>query len=90
MTTDHDLDVAPLATRFHVEHSLPYDVDALRTALVERRVGDVVVKKRAINAEPDDVRRRLRLPPAAGRCVVLLTRIGDAPWAFVCDVRGTA
>jgi hypothetical protein len=46
----------------------------------------VVVKKRAIGADPDDVRRRLRLPAAPGSAVVLLTRIGDAPWAFVCDV----
>jgi SAM-dependent methyltransferase len=87
VTTDTDVDIAPLAARFRVELSLPYDLDALRTALVAHGVGHVVVKKRAIGADPDDVRRRLRLPTAPGSAVVILTRIGDAPWAFVCDVR---
>jgi len=88
VTTDLDpaawSDVA--AARFLVEQSLPFDLDALRRSLVARGVGHVVVKKRAFAADPDDVRRRLRLPRASGSAVVLLTRIGDAPWAFVCDV----
>ena len=87
VTTDHDIDVAPLAARFRVEESLPFDVDDLRSVLVTRGVGHVVVKKRAIGVDPDEVRRRLRLPAAPGSAVVALTRIGDAPWAFVCDVR---
>ena len=86
VTTDTDLDVAPLAARFRVVEALHYDVDALRATLVGLGVGHVVVKKRAIGADPDDVRRRLRLPAAPGSAVVLLTRIGDAPWAFVCDI----
>jgi SAM-dependent methyltransferase len=90
VTTDLDLDVAPLAARFRVEQALPYDLDALRAALVARGVGHVVVKKRAIAADPDDVRRRLRLPTAPGSAVVILTRIGDAPWAFVCDLTSGA
>lgn len=48
-------------------------------------VGHVVVKKRATSIDVDDVRRRLALPKAPGSAVVLLTRIGDEPWAFVCD-----
>ena len=90
VTTDSDLDVAPLAARFRVVQALPFDIDALRTTLVALGVGHVVVKKRAIAADPDDVRRRLRLPTAPGSAVVLLTRIGDAPWAFVCDVASGA
>jgi SAM-dependent methyltransferase len=86
VTTDADLDAAPLAARFRVEQALPYDLDALRAVLVALGIGHVVVKKRAIGADPDDVRRRLRLPTAPGSAVVLLTRIGDDPWAFVCDV----
>ena len=86
VTTDADIDVAPLAARFRVVQALPYDIDSLRAALVAHDVGHVVVKKRAIGADPDDVRRRLRLPAAPGSAVVILTRIGDAPWAFVCDV----
>jgi SAM-dependent methyltransferase len=89
VTTDADLDVAPLASRFSVHSASPYDIAALRTTLVALGVGLVVVKKRAIGADPDDVRRRLRLPRAPGSAVVILTRIGADPWAFVCDVSGT-
>ena len=89
VTTDLDPatqpDVDGAAAWFRVQESLHFDVDALRAALVARGVGHVVVKKRAIAADPDEVRRQLRLPRASGSAVVLLTRIGDAPWAFVCD-----
>ena len=85
VTTDTDLDVGPLAARFRVRASAPYDVTALRAALLADGVGHVVVKKRAIGVDPDDVRRRLRLPGASGSAVVILTRIGDTPWSFVCD-----
>ena len=82
--TDSDV-MTPFAARFEVRHAMPYDVRRLRAHLVAAGIGHVVVKKRAIAADPDDVRRRLRLPAADGRAVVLLTRIGDDPYAFVAD-----
>lgn len=88
VTTDADADVAPLAARFRVRRSLPFDLAALRDALVGDGVGHVVVKKRAIAADPDDVRRRLRLPPGPRSAVVVLTRVGDGAHAFVCDAVG--
>jgi SAM-dependent methyltransferase len=84
VTTDSDV-TTPFAARFEVRHAMPYDVRRLRAHLIGADVGHVVVKKRAISADPDDVRRRLRLPTAPGTAVVLLTRIGDRPWAFVAD-----
>jgi len=83
VTTDADVDLAPLTARYAVRHALPYDLDALRALLVQDGVGTVVVKKRATSLDVDDVRRRLRLPRAEGSAVVLLARIGDDPWAFV-------
>ena len=85
VTTDHDVDLGPVAARFRVRHALPYDVRRLRTVLVADGVGHVVVKKRATSIDVDEVRRSLALPAAAGTAVVLLTRIGDDPWAYVCD-----
>jgi hypothetical protein len=85
VTTDHDVDLGPVAARFRVRHALPYDLRALRARLVADGVGHVVVKKRATSLDVDDVRRRLALPAAAGSAAVLLTRIGDDPWAYVCD-----
>lgn len=83
-----DADPRPLGARgaaFRVRRALPYDLRALRAALVSDGVGRIVVKKRATSLDVDDVRRRLALPPAAGTAVVLLTRIGADPWAFVCE-----
>jgi SAM-dependent methyltransferase len=87
VTTDAEVDVAPLAARFRLRHALPYDLRRLREVLVADGVGRVVVKKRASSLDVDDVRRRLALPHAGGSAVVLLTRVGDDPWAYVCDAR---
>lgn len=65
-----------------MRHALPYDLDRLRALLVDDGIGTVVVKKRATSLDVDDVRRRLRLPPAVGTAVVPRP-IGDDPWAFV-------
>ena len=83
VSTDQGTELGPLTARFAVRHALPYDLDRLRALLVDDGIGTVVVKKRATSLDVDDVRRRLRLPPAAGTAVVLLARIGDDPWAFV-------
>ncbi len=85
VTTDVDRDLGPLTARYAVRHALPYDLDALRALLVADGIGTVVVKKRATSLDVDDVRRRVRLPRAAGTAVVLLARIGDDPWAYVAD-----
>jgi SAM-dependent methyltransferase len=84
VTTDADIDVSPLATRFEVHHAMPYDLAHLRADLVARGVGHVVVKKRATSLDTDVVRRDLKLPKASGSAIVILARIGDHPWAYVC------
>ena len=84
VTTDRGVDPGPIATRFRVRSALPYDLGALRRVLVEAEIGHVVVKKRATSLDVDDVRRRLALPKGPSSGVVLLTRIGDDPWAIVC------
>lgn len=84
VTTDSD--VAPVvAARFEVHAAMPYDLAALRAALVTRDVGHVVVKKRATSLDPDVVRRDLRLTGGSASAVVILTRIGDEAWAYVCS-----
>jgi SAM-dependent methyltransferase len=84
VTTDADVDVTPLAVRFEVQLAMRYDLAELRAELIARGVGHVVVKKRATSLDVDVVRRELRLPAAPGSAVVILARIGDHPWAYVC------
>jgi SAM-dependent methyltransferase len=84
VTTDVDRGPGAYGRRFEVHEAMPYDLAALRSSLVARGVGHVVVKKRATSLDPDVVRRDLRLLRAPGTAVVVLTRIGADPWAFVC------
>jgi len=87
ITTDTDPGPSPLAAHFRVDMALPLHIGRLREVLIGRDVGRVVIKKRAIGQDPDDIRRVLALPSGPRTAVVLITRIGDDPWAFVCDTR---
>jgi len=53
--------------------------------LRERGVGTVEVRKRGSAVDADDLTARLR-PRGDTRAVVVLTRVGDRPWALVCTV----
>ena len=57
----------------------------LRTMLREHGVGDVVVKKRGIAVEPEELRHRLRLDGRGPMRTLVLTRIGADPFAILCD-----
>jgi len=80
---------APLRTPFgrsyRVEASLPWQLKRLRTVLRERGIGAVDVRKRGSAVDVDDLARRLRLE-GDRRATVVLTRVGDRPWALVCTL----
>jgi len=88
LTTDAEPAPSPFMATFRVSEAMPYSIEALRGALKARSIGHVVVKKRAINIDPDDVRKRLKLPKAEGKATVIITRIGTDPWAFICTPQG--
>lgn len=84
VTSDLEPPSDPLYARFAIDAVLPFSMKTLRSALRERGVGRVEVKKRAFAMDPDDVRRGLKLDRrATGSCTVLLTRVGDAPVAVI-------
>mgnify|MGYP003337372235 FL=1 len=83
LTCDSEPAPSPFMTAFRVEGVLPYRLETLKQKLIERKIGKVIVKKRAINIDPDTVRRQLNLRGDAS-AVVVITRIGDEPWAFIC------
>lgn len=78
---------APLRTPFgrsyRVEASLPWQLKRLRAVLRERGIGAVDIRKRGSAVDVDDLARRLRLE-GDRRATVVLTRVGDRPWALVC------
>lgn len=57
--TSNELATTPLARAYRVEEVLPYDVKAVRKALRQREAGQVTVKTRGLDLDPDAFRKRL-------------------------------
>ncbi len=74
---------SPFATPYEVTDVLPFNLKQLRRRLLDSGVGRVVVKKRGSAVEPDELRRRLRLPGGGAERVVFVTRVAGAPTALL-------
>ncbi|MFC4590494.1 class I SAM-dependent methyltransferase [Sphaerisporangium corydalis] len=77
-------EVTPWASRYEVLETLPFSLKRLRVALRERRIGAVTLKKRGSALDLEQLRKDLRLSGDKS-CVVALTRIGERPFALICD-----
>ncbi|GII88568.1 methyltransferase [Sphaerisporangium siamense] len=73
----------PWAARYEVLEALPFSLKRLRAALRERGIGTVTLKKRGSAIDLERLRKDLRLSGDKS-CVVVLTRIGTDPFAFIC------
>ncbi len=77
-------DQLPPAVRgFEVLEQLPFDERRLRQALSALHCGALEILIRGVDADPDALRRRLRLRGSKPLTVVI-TRVGVAATAFVC------
>ncbi|WP_022885939.1 class I SAM-dependent methyltransferase [Glaciibacter superstes] len=74
LTTDR-LILTPFATAFRVLERLPTDERKLRSALLERKIGTLEIKKRGVDVDPAALRTRLRLKGTKSG-TLLLTRVG--------------
>ena len=83
LSSDRDVRT-PFARTLRIEASLPWNLRQLRQVLRERRIGIVDVRKRGSAVDVDTLRTRLRLQGDASATVVL-TRVKNRPWAFVCQ-----
>ena len=80
-------DVGDLGTAYDVEAAIPFHSGRLRSLLRERGVGRVTITKRAFAGDVEQIRTQLKLDrKLPGTAVVLITRIGSDPWAFVCHL----
>jgi SAM-dependent methyltransferase len=76
LTSDQLCDT-PFATAFEVRQRLPFDLKALRAWVREAQIGVLEIKKRGIDVDPADLRRRLRLAgPNAATLVISPTPKG--------------
>jgi len=83
LSSDDDVRT-PFARTLKIEVSLPWGLKRLRQVLQERRIGTVDVRKRGSAVAVDELRARLHLQGDRAATVVL-TRVADKPWAFVCQ-----
>ena len=81
--TGDDAVGTPWASGYEISEVLPFSGKRLRAALRERRVGELTIKKRGSAVDVERLRKDLRLSGDRS-AVVVLTRIGDKPYAMIC------
>ena len=88
LTADHPLRSA-YGRELLIEASLPFSVKALRAELRRLDIGAIDIRRRGLAGDVEDLRRRLSAT-GSRRATVVLTRVNDKPWAFVCPEPGNA
>jgi SAM-dependent methyltransferase len=82
LSSDERVD-SPFWRGYKVEDFLPFNVKHLSRRLRELGIGRVIVKKRGVPFEPAEMEKRFK-GPGEREAVLILTRIGDRHWAFIC------
>jgi SAM-dependent methyltransferase len=83
LSTDTAVDT-PFATRFRVLESLPYDVKALKRLVAARGIGTLEIKKRGVDVDPAELRRRLA-PKGESAATLILTRVAGKHTALLAE-----
>jgi hypothetical protein len=74
----------PFARCFRVLASMPWHERNLRQAILDLEGGEVVIRRRGLAGNVDEIQRRLR--GTGSRSLFLaMTRLQDRPWAIVCE-----
>lgn len=81
LTSDKPIDDRGLAA-FQVEEVLPFRIKHLKEILRARGIGDLEIKKRGVDLEPDRLRRQLA-GPGLEAATIIVTRAGDRTVAIL-------
>ncbi|PZF63829.1 SAM-dependent methyltransferase [Curtobacterium sp. MCBD17_013] len=84
LSTDAPVDT-PFAQVFRVRDVLPLDPKRIGARLAADGVGRVEIKKRGVDVDPAQFRRRLRLQGGSGQATLVLTRLEGRHAAVLCD-----
>lgn len=83
ITTD-ELPTTPFGQVFEVRERWPLDVKTLKRELAARGIGELEIKKRGVDVDPAEFRRRLALK-GAGQATLVLTRVAGERVALLAD-----
>jgi SAM-dependent methyltransferase len=75
----------PFAQGFRVLDTMPLDVKKLAARLAADGVGTVEIKKRGVDVDPAEFRKRLRLRGGSRRITLVLTRLEGRHTAVLCE-----
>ena len=81
----------PLARAWRILEHFPFDLKHLNRRLRAMRGQVVAVKKRGSPIEPEPFRKRLHKTRGGRPLIVILTRVRNRPWMFICteEEKGT-
>jgi predicted RNA methylase len=74
----------PFAARFRVVESLPFDVKALRKLVAARGIGSLEIKKRGVDVDPAQLRKKLS-PKGSASATLILTRVAGRHTALLAE-----
>jgi len=83
LTADH-AEVTHFASCFRVAETLPLDEKAIKRELKARDIGTLEIKKRGVDIDPAEFRKRLSLGGSRS-ATLLLTRLGERRVAILAD-----
>lgn len=87
VTTD-DEPATPFGQVFEVRERWPLDAKRIKRELATRGIGELEIKKRGVDVDPAEFRKRLSLD-GPERAVLILTRVGGERVALLADRVGT-
>lgn len=88
LSSDTALDT-PFAARFRVVETLPYDVKALKRLVAARGIGTLEIKKRGVDVDPAELRKKLS-PKGDATATLILTRVAGRHMALLAERETTA
>jgi hypothetical protein len=83
LTSDVQLE-SPWLKSYRVIDVLPLDEKTIRTYCHKNQIGTLEIKKRGVDITPEQLRPKLKLK-GAGTATLILTRVGSARQAIVCE-----
>ena len=87
LTSDRLMET-PFADSYQVLDSMPFNLKEINRRLRDMDAGRVIVKKRGVPYDPQVIERKLKLA-GSRELILILTRVADKPYAFICTLAGT-